>query len=648
MLIRQTRRSKAMVGAWCIFMAMVMIVSPRHASGAEPSTLTELLDEAEALRVQGKWDEAIATLEDVVDRRQEDEALAATAQIRIGQYYLASGQPTFAEQAFQEAIDQFPDQREAQFKGRLYTIDALVAQQQLDEAMIDAQELLSNPSLTAEETMWTRVKRAEIKIAAGRRETAIEDLNDALTTLGETTAEPHNWARVRLAELYTHEGRFSKADQACESILTDQAEGRATDRQAIWALIWKARSRMFTNDLTPLTEAPEPARMAVALANESNQPDLAYEAQYLLGEIYGRLAVQAHRLVKEGQAIYEASPVAPIVEETRREQNYIHNGTGGPLMVKSMDHFGAAMNLALEFRLPGDKHDQARLQYATHMRNLGMGDKAIATLRLGIPDPAHMTESQAQVAQRIGEFLPAEEAEAWQRYLLDPAAHADPTAALVQQEYGVDPAGPSTISVSRPYLGHFWLGKLYRQQGKWREAMVEYEMAAAATERPVERLNALTERVRAASEIKNRPELLQLANQVAWEWEAVVFEAERPEDAHYAIHRISYLYETLGFHDRMFAALENLLASISPTEQPSRSLFARSRLMHEYVEYDRWDDAVILGEETLSLHLDTTFPRYHKNLCVKIGGLLQHVYEEEGNTAAADQVAQLLQATWPH
>lgn len=99
-----------------------------------------------------------------------------------------------------------------------------------------------------------------------------------------------------LAETLTHESDFTGVDRACDAILADRSTGWATEAQATWALLWKARSRMSASSLEMLADAPELARMAAALAVESGPPGLTYESHCVLGEICGVIIVQGVKM----------------------------------------------------------------------------------------------------------------------------------------------------------------------------------------------------------------------------------------------------------------------------------------------------------------------------------------------------------------
>ncbi len=604
----------------CVLLVGITEVVRSSEGGEQPPSLNALLDEADQLRLQGKWDEAIDKLQNVVDRRAEDDALAATAQIRIGMYYLNSERPTQAKNAFQEAIIAFPSQDEAQFEGRLHSIDALHDLGQYDDAMIAAQALLSTPDLTANETMWARVKRAEIRLSNWERSDVMDDLTDALATIPGPTAEPHNWARLRLAEIYAHDAKYPEAESACEAVLSDHAGGQATDPQAAWALIWKARWRLHSDKLPALTEAPDPAKMAAALALNTGHPDLAYEAHYLLGNIYARLSAQTDQLVKEDA--FAGSPVASLVDETKLAQNYVNEGEWGPLMVEAMNHFGTAMNVAVQHGLLGEKEDVARWQYGVHMRHLGMGDRAVAVLRMGIDDPSMMTKAEARLAQTVGEFLDGDQSEAWRVYLIYPTSNPDPTATIVTAEFGEAAPGPSDPFVGRPAVRHCWLADLYLQEGRLEEALQAYQhaegIAASVQERAQARngqLRALRQMALRASKASAsslarsyRAQAQIIADTVRLDWLEIALTG--PEgSAHHATERAVHSYGMWQMnYDALLAAEEFLQQLESANAAPSKIAFARYVNMQTLAWIGRYDEAILLSEQIDVELQETTNP----------------------------------------
>lgn len=611
-----------------------LISTPTQAE-TEPLSSSELLEQAEQFRAQNKWEEALDVLRGVVDRASEDRRAAAEAQYRIGHYLLDMALPEQAEEELGEVIVTFSDQADLVGGARLMRLYAILFQGRDAEAIDAAWVLVQDEGVG----LGARASGYVLLVSAYRRQDAFEEALSALDELDKIESRPEtltpkaqgrlargeillqkadhalatavlegladdtahydpqirNWARIRLAEVLTHESKFAEAHAACEAVLTDHATGRANDEQAGWALMWKARARMFANEVSALADAPEPALVAAALALESGHPTLAYAAYYLLGEIYARLSAEADRLVKEGQGIYAASPVASIVEDTRREQNYVHEGEGGPLMVQAMEHYRAAMELAGQFNLGHDEDARARHQCASLMRHLGMRDRAIATLRVGIRDPSQLSDAEGHLASAIGSYLEGADAEAWYLYLSNPAAHHDPTEQHVVSFFETTPGGPSSTVLSDLSGRHLRLAQFYQRAENYDEARTWFESAlslASSARRQGEALYGMVISLSSQADQlrQNRvpaavDDLLAVAAGYAPLVENAWVAAARdgtPEDMHDAIKQILFAYRAAHAPGEAVAAGKRFLASL---QEASQSADVAWRVQYAYAEY---------------------------------------------------------------
>ncbi len=543
------------------------------------------------------------------------------------------------------------------FWSRLYLIDTLCEQERLDAAEQSARDLLTGSASEAERA-WANLKLAEVDLARLRRQPAIDLLRSAIDLSEDdaAAAEPRNWAQVRLAETLTHESRFDDADQVCDDLLSDHAAGRAGGAQAVWALIWKARTRMFTHRLDALAEAPGPAKMAAALAVTSGHPELAYEAQYLLGEIYDRLAAEARRLVKEGEEAYAASPVAPIVEDTRRAQDYAHEGEWGPLMVEAMEHYGAAMGLAEQFQLGRDKAAIACLPYAARMHDLGMRDKALATWRMGLRDPAKLTEAEGQIAQTLGSYLHGDDAEAWHLYLTDPTSYADPTTPLVQAAFGTTGPGASTITPTNRIESLLWLGRLFEGQKRLQDAATTYEEALAASQSAYHRAQAQDGIARCALALttvtsdsslhrQRRDAARESARKAAAEWNAVISESTG-SDTHWAIERAIDVLWDATLYDEAAALIENIAHNAVGGNDPRKAAFAMMKLAEVYWGRGRWAQASAEGKADWD-RFGNSNDAVVQEACIHAMFIAHVALVNAGDLESARSILDTLEQAWP-
>lgn len=473
-------------------------------------------------------------------------------------------------------------------------------------------------------------------------------------------APTRNWARVRLAEALVHQSRFDEAVAVCDAVLTDHAAARADDRQTIWALVWKSRSQMLSNRVASLAEAPTAARMAVALAAESNHPDLGYESHCLLGEIYSRLSSEADRLVKAGGSAYVSSPIAQLVEETRRAQNYVHEGEWGPLLVEAMDHYGAAMNLARQFQLGQDRQAAARLQYATRMRHLGMGSKAIATLRIGIADAARLTDAEGPLAQAIGSLLDREQAEAWHVYLIDPQGHADPTAPMVAAEFGAPAPAASGAPTTDQFDRFYWLGRLYLDQSRFAGAIEKFQMAEEVAATARQRAEAKVGQVRAyrsqAHALRlngNRDQArlammdgYQVAGSAVPDWLEVALTGGEG-DTHYATEKAVFGYGILQRREEALQTAEEFLTQLILAQaESSKVAFAQYMKMQALAWNKRFEEAIDLAFQIDSEHADSPRAVVER---IRVAALLRAsgYYARIGQAEAGHNLLDTIQARHP-
>jgi len=577
-----------------VFFVMVLLLfSPVASAGDE--TVAALLNEASVLKAELRWDEAIAKLEEAVGRRAEDESSAALAQARMGQCLIGKGDLNSAEAELLQVPILFPDQPRAIHWSRLYLIEKHQHQGDFGAAEQAAQVLLAEATPTSPEFQaWAKVKLAEIPLAQGMRQEAISQLTQTVAEHKDNAPEPANWARVRLAETLMHSWALSEAEQTSDAVVADHAVGKASDEQVAWALIWKGRALTKENKFE---DALVPLQMAAAVAN-AKHPDLVYEAEFQLGEVYRR----------HGDAVGR-------------------KGAWGSLHEYALAHYHAAFEQAVDANLSPDKIDQARLQTGSEMRHLGMRDRGIAGLRMGIEEPTNLTDMDRLLAERLVSFMSHEEAEAWQNYMLSPTHNTDPLASVVLEEFGQPAPQPSSSAVNRLCLRHYWLGRLYEKQGRLTEALDAFQQALFSS------TSALPEgRARAGIARASHALVRQMSEQGAYE-EARTLHASaieealatadmllqyavdaEPGDAHEATELAVVLCEEIKRPADALMVADDFVAILATSPIPSKRAFAELMQARALSWNKRFVEAVdaaeqlgdfITGEESLPPDMET-------------------------------------------
>lgn len=456
--------------------------------------LEALLATAETLRSELKWTEALDTLRQVVARAVEDPSAAAAAQVRIGRYLLDKGDAAAAEPELLAVSSKFRDQPEAIERAGVELCSVYCALGRKADALRVAETLMSSPRPDIK--AWALLKATEAGMEGGSRQDPVPQLADL--SQRADCPEVANWARIRLAEVSHYRGLPSEALRSCTEVISANSTGLASKKQAAWALIWMGRVYRSTHDFD---QAEESLSMASALAQPS-EPELATIAEFELGETCRTWA--------------------------NLERPW------GQLHITAMQHYESALHLASLGGSSESTRDYARLQLGSQMRHLGMREKGIAVLRLGIADPAKLTDHDRLLSERLASFMSPGEKEAWQTYLTDPAAQVDPTAAFVRKELGAEPAQPSPI-VTHPSERWYWLGKLYLKQKQYEAAFESYKRADLEASQPVEHARALSGLAQTKAALATlysgsaghqaRQEGLALARRAATYWQDVVWHA---------------------------------------------------------------------------------------------------------------------------
>jgi hypothetical protein len=370
-----------------------------------------------------------------------------------------------------------------------------------------------------------------------------------------------------------------------DAVVSDQALGKANERQTTWALIWKGRSFM---DARQYEEAIEPLQMASALASQSH-PELAYEAEYVLGEV----------------SAFQANNVGPgpEVEDLRRLYHEL-----------ALEHYQAAF----EFARQGKRDlDRPRLALAAEMAHLGMRGKAIAWLREGIPDPGVLAHTDIRLVSRMKSYMSQQEAEAWHEYLLDPIGNADPARPYFEAEFGATEQEVVSPVQDHQFQRLYWLARLRHSQRRRQDARSLYEQAAAAASSHAERAEALggivelqsdlLRRYRSSQRIslahKRAQELVPLASRASTIWADMAKNGSSGE-AHYAIEQAVLIWHRLGLDEFALRYAESLLSEIEKTGSSDKVAFARHMRLWALSWNERYseaiDEAILLDAEYAS------------------------------------------------
>jgi tetratricopeptide (TPR) repeat protein len=577
-------------------------------------TPAEQVARAADLRAQLRWDEALGMLDGVVARAAEDRTSAATAQLRIGQYLLELKRLPEAETAFRAVAAGFADQVPIATRSRVELINVPMRQGNFDAAQAAVDSLLSDTQGSPEFQAWARLKAAEVLFTRGSMAEAEPILRQVVQT-ANPASEPLQCARIRLAQSLAIRGLRASAITVAESVMVDHAAGRATDKQVAWALLCKGRALVAAgkhSDAVPVLQA------SLDLARPQ-YPWLVYDAETLLAQAL------------EAQALSAQAP----------------KQDPGPSRQQSLAHAQAAYEAC---HLPGGelaKACEAARHVAALMEESGMGTRAAAWLRREITNPTQLKPAECPVADRVGRVLPPETAESWYRYLLAPSSATDPTASLVQAEFGAAPAAASAGTPNEMFARQTWLGCFLKGRNRMAEAKAALEQVLSLATADFQRAETLVRLARCERWLNGKPAARQVAARAEEQALLMLSHAQRDGDAHYAIDIIAAAYKECGLVDDMLGALQRQVAALSPTEHPSWACFARFSLAQEYRSNRRDALAKPLIEETLSLFLDRPFGAGHDALCggllVQLALLRANERDLAGAQAAIDQIEQ----RWP-
>jgi len=462
-------------------------------------------------------------------------------------------------------------------RSRIDDIERFQSQGDLAATEAAAQQLLSDAADSPEYQAWARIKLAEVQLGKGLQGSAIEQLRDVVTLAQAAHPEPANWARIRLAQTLVHTRSINDAMQVCEAVIADHAAGRANDQQGTWALITKGRALLADKQNEQATDA---LKMSAALAADQ-YPDLVYESEFDVGETYRQWGDQIQRA----------------------------GGSWGPLHEQALAHYKTALDVAQQAGLPQQKSDMARLQVGSEMRHLGMRDKGIAWLRMGISDPAVLSNTDWLLAQRIASFFAPSEAESWYKFLAAPQTAPDPTESIVQSVMRMTPQRASS-ETKDAFDRYYWLGRLYEDQGRRTDAIGQYQTGLAIASTPRERgmgylahsrcLMALATIARQRGEIAEseayKAEADQAADAGADAWTNIAIGAAE-QAAHEAIENVWFCCLVMHQTVKAVDSLDQILQGTDPEVDPSKYAFAQYTLMQCYAQGGSMGRALQIAQE---------------------------------------------------
>ena len=501
--------------------------------------------------------------------------------------------------------------------------------QRLDDALavLEGLDFITLPDGDVGPLVSGQFLRAEILMKRGAAAEAIPLLEQVITmAAGDTHAPTRNWARVRLLESLTHSWSLDHAYEVAQQVVSDHASGQASDQQVAWAFIWQARGLSKAGQFE---QAVAPLQMAAAVA-EANHPDLVYEAEFALGEVY------------------------------RQQGDSVVHEDMGPLHEQALAHYQAALVEAQQAGLGEDKQDLARLQVGSEMRHLGMREQGMAWLRMGIADPANLTAGDELLAQRLASFMLSDEQEEWHAYLEDPAGHGDPTAPFVEQEFGTTASPPSTPFVSKQSIRHCWRGKLYLQQERYAEALAKFQEAEAAAATAGQRAEAKVGQVRAyrsqAHALRlngNRDQArlammdgYQVAGSAVPDWLEVALTGGEG-DAHYATEKAVFGYGILQRREEALQTAEEFLTQLILAQaESSKVAFAQYMKMQALAWNKRFEEAIDLAFQIDSEHADSPRAVVER---IRVAALLRAsgYYARIGQAEAGHNLLDTIQARHP-
>jgi tetratricopeptide (TPR) repeat protein len=640
-----------------------------------PATTRPALAPLAELEAQAKWDEAVELLRSLIANPGSDRATAAVAQWRLGECYLLMDKPEQAVAELEKVARQYPSEAATINSARLTMIDALVALGKRPEATALARQLVTDAAagkLSDTQAAWAKAKLGRLLRQTEEEGEAITMLKaikglkladpapgfEASVALGEiydstgwsaealaevepVVADPRaddrmrNAARVVVMNVHQFKRRLDEAIRLADGIIADHAAGKASRLQLGRALDIKGRALRRRNEFDKARAAYRQLIEAVG------------DAPYPYPKPEG-LSYAVVGLVETVRACREEIATLKPEEKNRRDR----------LEAQAVEWLRAAFERAKAAGASPDQLDGLRLPIAEEFRNLGMSDRAVAWLRMGIEDPARFSEADKKLAERIGSYLNASAAEAWYEYLLDPAPHPDPTQAVAEACFGVVPPRPSSATVDSAFDRLFWLASLRDSQKRYDDAIAIYVQARTAATGPRDRARALTALAqcylrsragdtRTLEEQQNRLGLArEAADQAAELWRGVVRAGTGPE-THAPIESAIETYMRVMSFDRALSWAESVVREADARTTPSKAAFARFQLARVYAAHRRWQDAARSAEDVYREFAPTDRPDVF-TVCALAMLQAAAFYAQAGDRTRAMAALDDLEAKWGH
>ncbi|GMU22448.1 MAG: hypothetical protein AMXMBFR13_25340 [Phycisphaerae bacterium] len=562
-----------------------------------------LLEQAEQYRAECRWDKAVAALRPVTALKEKDAGSASAAHVLMARCFLAAKRTDQAELELKRVLTEFGDQAAARFWAQLYITDVLLAQGKPVDAEAHVRRLAAEPGQSPAQRAWTKVKLAEAKRGRWDGTPFKPDLEEVIAEAGEDRSEPHNWARVRLAEALADDWSLSRAKELCDAVVADRTEGKATQEQTAWALVWKGWALAKGRE----HEAARQSWLQVVNVGEGRFVEAVSLAELYLGGSYCA-AGQHEEAVKHHMAAHEAGVKANVPDE-------------------NLDHM--------------------KLQVGLELHHASMSQRAIAWLRSGISDPARLTAKEHELIERISDFLDPAQLEAWHLYLLKPANQTDPTDVLVRAEFGTGASVASETVVTELGLRWRWLGQAYRKSGTLESARAAFQKALQRATTSAERAEALTGLLLSCERGTPLTARREMAEQVAAAWVQAIRQMERDGDAQYAVEAACAAYTSCGLSSRIREMLEKLIQDPAVSSLPGVACFVQLNLALRLAHEGKLAEAVTMYSGLVERYLDLPFGPGHAILCKQAMLQMAYLQARQGDLSASYQTLDDLTARWP-
>jgi tetratricopeptide (TPR) repeat protein len=213
-------RTTASIATVAVLFGQSMAALPQ-----EGNRLEDLLESARYEKQRGEWEQCIELLRAAAGRADENPALAALAQCRIGECYISMALPEKAEAELSLVLSRFPGQLEEVNWARVALMDALCFQGKHEAALqvfADVRAGYSEGKANALQLAWSIAKAGGILKDLGRRDDALL----LLGTVDDLQLEdrgPEIAARLTRCEVLMSLSRYDEALEPLENLVTAAA-----------------------------------------------------------------------------------------------------------------------------------------------------------------------------------------------------------------------------------------------------------------------------------------------------------------------------------------------------------------------------------------------------------------------------------------